>query len=257
MIEACSLKIRVIPRCPLAGQLRAGTECACPGNLAGALPHFTILWARQWRGKQMSETIQTIPLYTTIAPVKVEGLKTIFARINNPTRKFWVQIQPSAWAEIQNAPEQYRPVIEAALDNAAKMILTDYVKAYSIAPSELPAHIFSAENILDRAGDNDSSWLSKEELENAWKESDTRKRIIETQKYKDNAEYRKVANMYAEYVLKLSGKRADIPRDKLDWILAKIEDTDLESEFGLFVSRRISQLKTKKEVNKEIDLDLI
>jgi hypothetical protein len=70
-------------------------------------------------------------------------------------------------------------------------------------------------------------------------------------------EYRKVANLYAEYILKLSGKRADIPRDKLDWILAKIEDSDLESEFGLFVSRRISQLKTKKETNKEIDLDLI
>jgi hypothetical protein len=205
----------------------------------------------------MSEAIVTIPLYTTIAPIKVENLKTIFARINNPTRKFWVQINPSAWNEIQNAPEQYRAVIEAALDNAAKMILTDYVKAYTVSPSALPAHIFSAENILDRAGDNDSSWLSKEELESAWKESDTRKRIIENNKYKDNVEYRKVANLYAEYILKLSGKRADIPRDKLDWILAKIEDTDLESEFGLFVSRRISQLKTKKETNKEIDLDLI
>jgi hypothetical protein len=205
----------------------------------------------------MSEAIVTIPLYTTIAPIKVENLKTIFARINNPTRKFWVQINPSAWNEIQNAPEQYRAVIEAALDNAAKMILTDCVKAYTVSPSALPAHIFSAENILDRAGDNDSSWLSKEELESAWKESDTRKRIIENNKYKDNVEYRKVANLYAEYILKLSGKRADIPRDKLDWILAKIEDTDLESEFGLFVSRRISQLKTKKETNKEIDLDLI
>ena len=205
----------------------------------------------------MSETTATIPLYTTVAPQKIEGLKTIFARINNPTRKFWVQIEPTAWAEIQNAPEAYRPVIEAALDNAAKIILTDYVKAYTVSPSELPAHIFSAESILDRAGDNDSSWLSKEELENAWKESDTRKRIIENNKYKDSAEYRKVANLYAEYILKLSGKRADIPKDKLDWILAKIEDTDLESEFGLFVSRRISQLKTKKEVNKEIDLDLI
>jgi len=205
----------------------------------------------------MTETIVTIPLYTTVAPIKVEGLKTIFARINNPTRKFWVQIQPTAWAEIQDAPEQYRAVIEAALDNAAKQILTDYVKAYTVSPSELPAHIFSAESILDRAGDNDSAWLSKEELETSWKESDTRKRIIETQKYKDSAEYRRVANLYAEYILKLSGKRADIPRDKLDWILAKIEDTDLESEFGLFVSRRIAQLKTRKEVNKEIDLDLI
>lgn len=205
----------------------------------------------------MTETIAMIPLYTTIAPIKVEGLKTVFARINNPTRKFWVQIEPTAWAEIQDAPEAYRAVIEAALDNAAKQILTDYVKAYTIAPSELPGHIFSAENILDRAGDNDSAWLSKEELETSWKESNTRKRIIETQKYKDNAEYRKVANLYAEYILKLSGKRADIPRDKLDWILAKIEDTDLESEFGLFVSRRISQLKAKKEVNKKIDFDLI
>jgi len=204
----------------------------------------------------MSETIVTIPLYTTVAPIKVDGLKTVFARINNPTRKFWVQIEPTAWTEIQDAPEAYRPVIEAALDNAAKMILTDYVKAYTIAPSELPAHIFSADSILDKAGDNDSSWLSKEELENAWKESDTRKRIIENNKYKESTEYRKVANIYAEYILKLSGKRADIPRDKLDWILAKIEDTDLESEFGLFVSRRIAQLKTRKD-NKEIDLDLI
>jgi hypothetical protein len=204
----------------------------------------------------MSENIVTIPLYT-IAPPKVEALKTVFGRINNPTRKYWVQIPDTAWADIQNAPEQYRAVIEAALDNAAKEILLAYVKAYTIVPAELPSHIFSSENIIDAAGNNDSSWLSKEELETAWKESDTRKRIIENNKYKESAEYRKVANLYADYVLKLSGKRADIPADKLDWILAKIEDSDLSGEFGIFVTKRISALKMKKVEKKEMDLDLI
>lgn len=200
--------------------------------------------------------IQTIPLYT-IAPPKTEGTKIVFGRINNPTRKYWVQIPNLPWVEAQSLPEQYRAIVEAALDNAAKDILLSYVKAYTVSPSELPAHIFSPESIIDAAGNNDSSWLTKEELETAWKESDTRKRIIENQKYKDSAEYRKVANLYADYVLKLSGKRADIPADKLDWILAKIEDTDLSGEFGIFVSKRISALKMKKTDKKEIDLDLI
>lgn len=203
-----------------------------------------------------TETIQTIPLYM-IAPPKTEGTKIIFGRINNPTRKYWIQIPNTAWNGLDTIPEQYRAIVEAALDNAAKDILLSYVKAYTISPSELPAHIFSPENIIDAAGNNDSSWLSKEELETAWKESDTRKRIIETDKYKNNAEYRKVANLYADYILKLSGKRADIPADKLDWILAKIEDTDLSGEFGIFVSKRISALKMKKNEKKEIDLDLI
>jgi hypothetical protein len=33
MIWACSLKIRAVPRCPLAGQLRAGTGQSGDGNI--------------------------------------------------------------------------------------------------------------------------------------------------------------------------------------------------------------------------------
>jgi hypothetical protein len=195
-------------------------------------------------------------IYSTQPPVD-EGKKTISVKFNNPVRKYWVQIEPASWTDIDTVPEQFRSIVDIALDNAAKNIFANYLKAYSTVPSTMPGHILAESEILDAASNDSASWLSKEELEQAWKASATRKRIIDTDKYTKSAEYRKVANMYSELVLKLSGNKISIEPEKLDWIIAKMESDDLNSEFGIFVIKRIRKLKMKPPVEKVDNLDII
>lgn len=195
-------------------------------------------------------------IYSVQPPADNEK-KTISVKFNNPVRKYWVQIEPSQWTNLDTVPEQFRPIVDIALDNAAKAIFANYLKAFSTMPSTMPAHILAESEILDSASNDSSSWLSKEELETAWKVSATRKRIIDNEKYSKSAEYRKVANLYAELVLKLSGTRVTIEPDKLDWILAKMEGDDLDTDFGIFVVKRVQKLKMKPPVEKVENLDLI
>lgn len=195
-------------------------------------------------------------IYSTQPPVD-SSKKTISVKFNNPVRKYWVQIEPASWTDLDTVPEQFRQIVDIALDNAAKNIFANYLKAYSVIPSSMPDHILAENEILDAASNDSASWLSREELEQAWKASATRKRIIDTDRYTKSAEYRKVANMYAELVLKLSGTRINIETEKLDWIIAKMESDDLNSEFGIFVIKRIQKLKMKPQPTKVDNLDII
>lgn len=195
-------------------------------------------------------------IYSTQPPVDNEK-KTISVKFNNPVRKYWVQIEPAQWTDLDTVPEQFRAVVDIALDNAAKSIFNNYLKAFSVIPSSMPDHILAESEILDAASNDSASWLSKEELEQAWKASATRKRIIDTDKYTKSAEYRKVANMYSELVLKLSGNRVNIELDKLDWIIAKMESEDFQTEFGIFVAKRVQKLKMKPQPTKVENLDII
>lgn len=201
-------------------------------------------------------SVNELMIYSVQPPADNEK-KTISVKFNNPVRKYWVQIQPAQWTGLDTVPEQFRPIVDIALDNAAKNIFANYLKAYSTIPSTMPDHILAESEILDSASNDSSSWLSKEELEASWKASATRKRIIDTDKYTKSAEYRKVANLYADLVLKLSGTRVTIEPDKLDWILAKMEGEDLNTDFGIFVVKRIQKLKMKPPVEKVENLDLI
>lgn len=195
-------------------------------------------------------------IYSVQPPADKEK-KTISVKFNNPVRKYWVQIEPAQWTGLESVPEQFRPIVDIALDNAAKAIFANYLKAFSTIPSTMPDHILAESEILDAASNDSSSWLSKDELEASWKASATRKRIIDNEKYSKSAEYRKVANLYAELILKLSGTRVTIDPDKLDWILAKMEGDDLDTDFGIFVVKRIQKLKMKPPVEKIENLDLI
>ena len=203
----------------------------------------------------MSE--ENILMVYSVQPPVDSSKKTISVKFNNPVRKYWVQIEPAQWTGLDTVPEQFRPIVDIALDNAAKNLFANYLKAFSTMPSTMPGHILAESEILDAASNDSASWLSKEELEQAWKASATRKRIIDTDKYQKSAEYRKVANLYAELVLKLSGTRISIEPDKLDWILAKMEGDDLSTDFGIFVVKRIQKLKMKPPVEKVENLDLI
>lgn len=183
--------------------------------------------------------------------------RVISGKLNNPVRKYFISIDANPWHNIKvSVPEQYKELIGAVLDKTARDILLDAVRNSTATPGELPASWFTEENLLDRATNGASDWMSKEELEEAWKASDTRKRIIETDNYKNNPAYRKTANAFAEMVLKLSGKTTFLEEKYQDWILSKLSESDIDTEFGTFVTMRISRMKGK-EKKQELDLDIL
>ena len=128
--------------------------------------------------EKLKMSANELMIYSVQPPADKEK-KTISVKFNNPVRKYWVQIEPAQWTGLESVPEQFRPIVDIALDNAAKAIFANYLKAFSTIPSTMPDHILAESEILDAASNDSSSWLSKDELEASWKASATRKRIID------------------------------------------------------------------------------
>lgn len=207
-------------------------------------------------------TEQAVTVYSdpsAAAKVATDDEMTITQRWKNPARAIAVNIPATPWSNVEkNVSAAYAPLLAAVLEGAAKRILKRHIEAYSVTPSTLKAALFNEAALLDEATNGASEWLSKEELTSAWESSVTRQRlIVQNPKYKASAEYRRAANYYAELILKLAGKTSAYKVEDLDWMLAKMADEDLNTEFGSFVARRIEALRNKPQQATTIDRDIL
>lgn len=207
-------------------------------------------------------TEQAVIVYSdpsTAAKVAADDEMTITQRWKNPARAIAVNIPATPWTNVEkNVSAAYAPLLAAVLEGAAKRILKRHIEAYSVTPSTLKAALFNETALLDEATNGASEWLSKEELTSAWESSVTRQRlIVNNPKYRASAEYRRAANYYAELILKLAGKTSAYKIEDLDWMLAKMADEDLNTEFGAFVARRIEALRNKPQAATTIDRDIL
>lgn len=184
-----------------------------------------------------------------------DGHRRIVVRFRNPSRLFAIQVPDDAW-DLHEVPGRFKSMVEATLDTAAVSILRTYLESFSTVPTMIDIGMFSQEALIDAATSSNSNWLSKEELSDLWKASATRKRIYGDSRYTANPAYRKAVAKFEELILKLAGKSVKIEHDTLDTILVKLDDVDLESEFGSFVVKRIETLKAKP-VMDSIDLDVL
>ena len=182
--------------------------------------------------------------------------RTILTRFRNPSRTFAVNISNDAWTRVQHIDATYRPLLEAVLYSAAQAILARFINNAGMTPSTVPAHLFSNDAILEEANGNNSEWLTKEELNEAWKASATRAAIYNQSRYANEPAYRRAFTRFEEMILKLAGKTSTYEEKELDTMLAKIADADLGTAFGMFVVRRIEALRNKP-AKQEIDLDVL
>ena len=183
--------------------------------------------------------------------------RTILTRFRNPARTFAVNISNDAWQRVSHIDATYRPLLEAVLYSAAQAILARYINNFSNGtPSTVPANLFSNDAILEEANGNNSEWLTKEELNEAWKTSATRSAIYNQQRYANEPAYRRAFTRFEEMILKLAGKTSTYEEKELDTMLAKLADADLGTAFGMFVVRRIEALRNKP-ARAEIDLDVL
>lgn len=207
-------------------------------------------------------------ILTTEASVKFaqleegnEGKRLLTARFRNPARVAHVLISTAAWVEMEaalSAPEAsaYRPLLSAVLETAAKSILAKRLGDMSVWPNEISPALFTSDAILTEAAGANTEWLSKEELTQAWEQSATRANLTTDPRYNANKAYRQAVSMFADLIIKLSGKTSQYQEAELDKMIVKLDERDHDTEFGTFVLRRIEQIRNKP-ARASIDLDLL
>jgi len=200
----------------------------------------------------------TTTIYTTTSQALPQACeRVIIARFKAPARTAAICIPDTAWANVTtNAPAQYREILLAVLDNAAKTILNRHLNSFSCWPVDIDTAYYCEQALLEEATGSNSEWLSKEQIEAAWQESATRKAWITSSNYASNAAFRKAVAHYESLITKLAGKTSAYQPSDLDLILAKIKPEDLTTELGGFVVRRIEALRNKP-APAEVDCDLL
>lgn len=195
---------------------------------------------------------------TTTASVPAANERAIVSRFKNPARTAMIILPDTAWQQltIDGVPTAYRAILEAVLDNAAKTILSKHLNSYTVWPGELDSGYFAPAALLDEATGANSEWMTKDEIETAWRASETRKAWVTSPNYQANQAFRKAVAHYETLILKLAGKTSAYTPNDLDLILAKMKEGDLTTELGSFVVRRIEALRNKP-APAEVDCDLL
>lgn len=192
---------------------------------------------------------ETVRVYTDpkAAPKPALFERTITAYFRAPSRSATIIIPATAWEKMRASvtDTSYGTLLDAVLETAAKSILSARVGSMSIFPSEIDAALFTADAILSAAIGGSSDWLSKDELVKLWEESATRGKFITSPHYATSKAYRTSVAGFAELVTKLAGKTSQYTPAQLDVLLAKMEPSDLETELGNFIVRRVEQLRNK------------
>lgn len=159
-----------------------------------------------------------------------------------------------------DAPSEYQPLLRAVLLSAAQEKLNEWADSFSsLMPTHVDDHLFTVASLSEAyLTKNQGDWINKDELNVLWNQSATWQRIVNSQNYKENKAYQKAAADLQELVLKMAGKVTMISPAKLDKIVAKLEDVDLETRMGGFILRRAEAMKVKFAAeNKELDIDAL
>ena len=183
--------------------------------------------------------------------------RVIVVRWKSPVRVVAVTIPNDAFIQSSNeCPQAYEALIHAVLEDSAKSIIRRHCESGTFTATSIPNAAFSAAALIENATTTHTDWLSKEELQELWAKSATRARLLNDARYATSTEYRRAVNYFSETVLKFSGKTSQFKERELDTVLAKLDETDLISEMGTFIIRRVEAIKNKPAV-AAIDLDLL
>lgn len=123
--------------------------------------------------------------------------------------------------------------------------------------TSVPASMFTAAQLREDflAGGSGLS-MDKETLEKLFCASATYQAFINSDKYKFNAQYRTLVDIFKGKIVALASRsQASITDSDLDTIVVKIHEDDLQSQFGAYVIARIAQIKKKRE-EEETEVDL-
>jgi hypothetical protein len=151
-------------------------------------------------------------------------------------------------------PESFRALVESALMSQA----TEVLKAFcdeNPNSFEVSSELFTRTNLVESFLTRGENWMTKTELEVAFKASATWKKFISDERFQSNQAYKNAVSAYWDSILKLSGKNVSFTADKCDGILSRIQDDDLETEVGQFIVKRVNAIRAKS--SEAIDFDAL
>lgn len=171
------------------------------------------------------------------------------------TSKERAVVIPIECVKAPEVSESFRALVESVLISQAEATLKNHVNANGDGANEVPLSLFDRTELVSSFLTGADNWMSKEALERAFTVSATWKKITSNPNFATNGVYQVQANRFKDAILKLTGKAVQMDPDKCDMILAKIEDSDLDTEFGGFVVNRLNKIKNNGE--KEFDLSAL
>lgn len=191
---------------------------------------------------------------TSIVSVGERVVSAKWKQSKNQDSKERAVIVPFNVLTAPEVPESFRALVESCLQEAASQVLKSFCDE-SPNSMEVSENLFTREALTEAFMSRADTWMSKEALELAFTGSATWKRIAGREEFRNNATYQRAANAFKDAILKLSGKATVLAPSMQDAILAKLEEADLASEFGAFVTKRIQQMKQKD--SGDVDLSAL
>jgi len=148
-------------------------------------------------------------------------------------------------------------VVNSVLVQQAKESLKQY-RTNNPAATQIPLALFTAAQLReDYLSGGASGAMTKEELDKAFSNSATWKRIIGSDSFKHNSQYRVVADRFKTMVVSLAGRSHGSLQDSdLNKIMAKLEESDFVTPFGAYVIRRIQQIQKARENDEVAAFDI-
>ena len=165
-------------------------------------------------------------------------------------------VVPSFAADIASLGE-WAELVNSALLSQASATLKEFRTNNPMAGS-IPLYMFTAQQLRqDYLAGGDAGSMTREELERAFCESATWKRISGSDNFKNNATYRMVADRFKAQIVSLAGRSHGALTDSdLNKILAKLEEADLGTRFGSYVFRRIGKILQDRAAGDVDSLDV-
>jgi len=165
-------------------------------------------------------------------------------------------VVPSFAADIGTLGEWSDLVTSVLMKQASESLKSHF--AANRHAREVQVSMFTAAQLReDFLSGTDGVSMTKEELERAFCASATWRRITGGEKFKVSSQYRAMAERFKSMVVQLAGRStASLSEIDLDKILAKLEEEDLTTAFGVYVFRRIQKIKADRaNQDDEIDID--
>ena len=153
---------------------------------------------------------------------------------------------PMECVKAPEVPEAFRALVESCLMAAAEQTLKSHC---TDSPNnwEILATAFERPQLVESFIAKNDEWMTKAQLELAFTGSATWKRIVSRPQFGTDAAYQANANWYKGLVMAVANKQAHVSKNDRDTCIAKMEPTDLATEFGIFVVRRFEQMAKKDQ----------
>lgn len=154
-----------------------------------------------------------------------------------------------AWSEVVNAV-----LMQQASDSLKQWRLNNPIA------SHVPMSVFRVQQLReDFLAGGAGMAMDKETLEKLFCASATYQGFVTSDKFKFNAQYRTLVDVFKGKIVSLAGRsHGSLSDSDLDAIVVKIADEDLNTQFGVYVVNRIQQIKKKREEEgTEMDLSAL